>query len=241
MSFYLKSIQLFVGSTGQRDADLTIRTADGGYFHFILFETRRMESALELISRANLLQSTPAIRSIPMTGGGAYKFSHLFEKLPVRPNVSTNVTATAVPSTLNIPTESNMEQLPSAQKTEHDTSTAEQAETIRVKRLDEMRCLVNGLNFLLRYLPSECFYYKLLHRSHPSEPPPSPADIGPATEGKRIEFVPDGDGIFPYILVNIGTGVSIIKVEADGRFERVSGSGLGGGTYWGKDIVFLDV
>lgn len=38
----------------------------------------------------------------------------------------------------------------------------------------------------------------------------------------------------PYLLVNVGTGVSILKVEADGRYERISGTALGGGTYWGK-------
>lgn len=41
------------------------------------------------------------------------------------------------------------------------------------------------------------------------------------------------DPLFPYLIVNIGTGVSFLKVEADGSFERISGSGLGGGTYWG--------
>ncbi|KAF8841899.1 fumble [Paxillus ammoniavirescens] len=37
----------------------------------------------------------------------------------------------------------------------------------------------------------------------------------------------------PCLLVNIGSGVSIIKVDADGTFERVSGTSLGGGTLWG--------
>jgi type II pantothenate kinase len=35
------------------------------------------------------------------------------------------------------------------------------------------------------------------------------------------------------LLVNIGSGVSILKVTSPGTFERVSGSSLGGGTYWG--------
>lgn len=37
----------------------------------------------------------------------------------------------------------------------------------------------------------------------------------------------------PCLLVNIGSGVSILKVDADGTFERVSGTSLGGGTLWG--------
>jgi pantothenate kinase len=39
--------------------------------------------------------------------------------------------------------------------------------------------------------------------------------------------------LFPYLLVNIGSGVSMIKVDGPGRFERVSGTNLGGGTFWG--------
>ena len=39
--------------------------------------------------------------------------------------------------------------------------------------------------------------------------------------------------LYPYLLVNIGSGVSMLKVSGDGKFERVSGSSLGGGTFWG--------
>lgn len=35
------------------------------------------------------------------------------------------------------------------------------------------------------------------------------------------------------MLVNIGSGVSIIKVTGENTYERVSGSSLGGGTFWG--------
>ncbi|KAI9615197.1 hypothetical protein H4Q26_011738 [Puccinia striiformis f. sp. tritici PST-130] len=38
---------------------------------------------------------------------------------------------------------------------------------------------------------------------------------------------------FPCMLVNIGSGVSIIKVTNFGKFERTSGTSLGGGTLWG--------
>ena len=39
--------------------------------------------------------------------------------------------------------------------------------------------------------------------------------------------------LFPYLLVNIGSGVSMLHVAGDGQYERVSGSSLGGGTFWG--------
>jgi type II pantothenate kinase len=39
--------------------------------------------------------------------------------------------------------------------------------------------------------------------------------------------------LFPYLLVNIGSGVSIVKVDGEGQYERISGSSVGGGTFWG--------
>eukprot|EP00614_Pseudopedinella_elastica_P003572 CAMPEP_0172600352 /NCGR_PEP_ID=MMETSP1068-20121228/20529_1 /TAXON_ID=35684 /ORGANISM="Pseudopedinella elastica, Strain CCMP716" /LENGTH=636 /DNA_ID=CAMNT_0013400981 /DNA_START=113 /DNA_END=2023 /DNA_ORIENTATION=+ len=40
--------------------------------------------------------------------------------------------------------------------------------------------------------------------------------------------------LFPYLLVNIGSGVSVIRVDGpDGQFQRVSGSSVGGGTFFG--------
>ncbi|XP_061372318.1 pantothenate kinase 1 [Gastrolobium bilobum] len=77
---------------------------------------------------------------------------------------------------------------------------------------DEMDCLVAGANFLLEVVPQEAFTYM----------------------GDQKQFVQiDQNELYPYLLVNIGSGVSMIKVEGDGKFERVSGTSIGGGTFWG--------
>jgi type II pantothenate kinase len=39
--------------------------------------------------------------------------------------------------------------------------------------------------------------------------------------------------IYPYLLVNIGSGVSMIKVSGPRAYQRVGGTSLGGGTLWG--------
>ena len=44
---------------------------------------------------------------------------------------------------------------------------------------------------------------------------------------------PDPPNIYPYLLVNIGSGVSMIKVSGPRQFERIGGTSLGGGTLWG--------
>ena len=41
-------------------------------------------------------------------------------------------------------------------------------------------------------------------------------------------------------LFNIGSGVSIVKVTGHDKFERISGSSLGGGTFWGLARLLLE-
>ncbi|XP_073103466.1 pantothenate kinase 2 isoform X2 [Elaeis guineensis] len=83
---------------------------------------------------------------------------------------------------------------------------------VSLDKEDEMACLVAGANFLLKAIRHEAFTHM---------------------EGQK-EFVQiDHNDLFPYLLVNIGSGVSMIKVEGDGKFQRVSGTNVGGGTYWG--------
>ncbi|KAJ3338808.1 Pantothenate kinase 4 [Gonapodya sp. JEL0774] len=83
-----------------------------------------------------------------------------------------------------------------------------------VQSEDEMECLLTGLNFLLREIPDECFSY--------DENRPEPMFF------ERIT-----SDIYPYLLVNIGSGVSILKVSGEDQFERISGTSVGGGTLWG--------
>ncbi|GAB4839782.1 Pantothenate kinase 2, mitochondrial [Ancistrocladus abbreviatus] len=83
---------------------------------------------------------------------------------------------------------------------------------INLDKEDEMDCLVAGANFLLKAVPHEAFTYM---------------------DGRK-EFVQiNPDDLFPYLLVNIGSGVSMIKVDREGKYERVSGTNVGGGTFSG--------
>lgn len=43
------------------------------------------------------------------------------------------------------------------------------------------------------------------------------------------------------MLVNIGSGVSILKVTGDNEYSRISGSSLGGGTFWGLSRLLTGV
>ena len=126
---------------------------------------------------------------------------------------------------------------------------------LSVHREEEMECLTTGLGFITS-IPDEVFWYsdelvyEISHRGK-EEPVPSSStttsnpDLAPEPERKnlprpspdppsyQVTFDSSGSPQFPCLLVNIGSGVSIVKVDEDGSFERVSGTSLGGGTLWG--------
>lgn len=86
---------------------------------------------------------------------------------------------------------------------------------IGIERSDEMDCLIKGLDFFIHEIPNEIFTYN-------------------DAEGEEaITPSQQVNSIYPYMLVNIGSGVSILKVESANSFSRVGGSSLGGGTLWG--------
>ncbi|CAL8073676.1 unnamed protein product [Calicophoron daubneyi] len=91
---------------------------------------------------------------------------------------------------------------------------------VRLDKEDEMECLVSGCVFMLRNIPDELFYYD-------KSATPSHVFISNALTDT-----------FPFLMVNIGSGVSILKVESPKSFTRVGGSSIGGGTFWGIGSLF---
>jgi type II pantothenate kinase len=53
------------------------------------------------------------------------------------------------------------------------------------------------------------------------------------TKTQRQRFFHIVISLLTVVLVNIGSGVSIIKVTSNETYERISGTALGGGTLWG--------
>ncbi|XP_022454239.1 pantothenate kinase 4 isoform X3 [Delphinapterus leucas] len=85
---------------------------------------------------------------------------------------------------------------------------------LKVDKEDVMTCLIKGCNFVLKNIPHEAFVYQ--KGSNP-----------------EFRFQTNHPSVFPYLLVSIGSGVSIVKVETEDRFEWIGGSSIGGGTFWG--------
>ena len=86
---------------------------------------------------------------------------------------------------------------------------------VRLNHVKEMDSIVAGLNALLQYAPHCIFTFD-----------PDHGIVLPHRLGLGSSF--------PFLVVNIGSGVSIIKVlDQEGRYERVGGSPIGGATFWG--------
>ncbi|KAG6473224.1 hypothetical protein ZIOFF_067137 [Zingiber officinale] len=83
---------------------------------------------------------------------------------------------------------------------------------VTLEKLDEIDSVVAGANFLLKEIPGASFTH---------------------IDGRRKVVEIDKNNLYPYLLVNIGSGVGIIKVTGNRKFERVTGTHIGGGTIFG--------
>ncbi|CAN0045342.1 unnamed protein product [Ectocarpus sp. 6 AP-2014] len=207
-----------VGESGVKDAHLSVYShALGGVLHFFHFETRFMDRAVEAIANSPIHRN---IQALGCTGGGAFKFEESF-----------------------------LQRL-----------------AVRMLQMDEMECLVRGMQFALANIPEACYTYRppveVKKEGAPSggeaeegggsggdEPGPDPRDNlrnkrmreMAEVSAKREYTVKVGRSIadepattaYPALVVSLGSGVSIIKVDGPAKFKRVSGSSIGGGTYWG--------
>ena len=84
-----------------------------------------------------------------------------------------------------------------------------------IHKFDEIDSLVRGVQFLEANCPTELFYYKKVDKDRWEAEPVN----------TRL--------VYPYLLVNIGSGVSLLSVQGPDRYSRVSGTSLGGGTFLG--------
>ena len=81
---------------------------------------------------------------------------------------------------------------------------------------------MSGITLLMQYYPAECYYYRNFNNEELSE-----AELGVTPASFSCE------DSTPFLLVNIGTGISIMRVNNFDDYARVGGSSLGGGTFFG--------
>lgn len=77
-------------------------------------------------------------------------------------------------------------------------------------KYDEIGSVVRGMNFVLDHVIKPSFTF--------------------TEEEGKVNYEHKQDP-YPHLLVNIGSGVSIIKIDGLDKFSRVSGTMLGGGEF----------
>lgn len=87
---------------------------------------------------------------------------------------------------------------------------------VHLHKFDELDSLIRGLHFIEDHNDHECFY---LEKTKDKD------------KYTKIPF--DFSQPYPFLVVNIGSGVSILAVHSPNQYKRVSGTSLGGGTFVG--------
>lgn len=90
---------------------------------------------------------------------------------------------------------------------------------LELHKLDELDCLIRGVLYLDSVMssgPSECYYFE-----------------NPADPDHCVQKPCTLENPYPLLLVNIGSGVSILAVYSKNNYKRVTGTSLGGGTFLG--------
>lgn len=117
---------------------------------------------------------------------------------------------------------------------------------VELRPVDELGTVVRGISWMVDRRPAwdkVCFLHcpspsdsetssTSASSSSPSAARRSATATATATPPRQIIEV-GSKALFPFLLVNIGTGVSVVRVDGLDSFERVGGSAIGGGTFWG--------
>lgn len=111
-------------------------------------------------------------------------------------------------------------------------------QTLNLKwiKCDELEMLIQGIEFMSSLnLDQECFYFKIWTTESTNPKESSVCDMAnlPLLKAHFDLQSKSFSDTFPFILVNIGSGVSILLVNSEKDFKRVSGSSIGGGTFLG--------
>lgn len=85
---------------------------------------------------------------------------------------------------------------------------------------DELDTLIYGIDYLASKCVNECYYFEAADPRLKAQS---------ELEKKQFKY----DNPYPYLLVNVGTGVSILRVDGQTKYKRVFGSSIGGGTFLG--------
>jgi type II pantothenate kinase len=121
---------------------------------------------------------------------------------------------------------------------------AEKELNMQLHKADELESLIKGIEFVAANNADECYYY-----DNPLDPEKCRKVIWRWSCGRcsSMDDYPTGtrepnpEGLqYPYVVCNIGSGVSVLVVRGHNNFKRVSGSSIGGGFFQGLCCLLCD-
>mgnify|MGYP002804046671 FL=1 len=93
---------------------------------------------------------------------------------------------------------------------------------LQLVKFDELHCLIQGIHFIDANFIGECYYLKFSD------------DLA---KPEKVTYDFQSACPYPFIVVNVGSGVSILAVRSSSEFQRITGSALGGGTFVGLSCL----
>ena len=217
-----------------------------GTFHFIRYETRRMNHAMNLMRYNNFHRN---IKEIGATGGGAHKFADDWQKelgiTMAKQNEMDSLVAGMQFMMQDIVGEcytfKPCDWTPQSSSPKRNTGVPNGALRKTPSRIIKEQMPVDEDVLDLSDREGSNHESEIddandsLHRvdSSNSETNNRPRVDQWWTSKKVQRDNVTASDLYPYLLVSIGTGVSILRVDGPRKHERISGSTIGGGTYWG--------
>jgi len=253
-NFYSFARRLDTYETAKKDHYLSYYSRFlNGTFHFIRFETRRMNHAMNLMRLNNFHKN---IKQIGATGGGAHKFASEWEK-----GLGITMAKQSEMDSLVAGMQFVMQDIvgecytfkpsdwspESSKKAEHDDMHVNGSlRTTPLNNVTQVSAPENDQDSIPDMSPdgggsnhqSELSLDASSETLNRVDSTSSEAKSKPRVDqwwtSKKVQRdnVTASD-LYPYLLVSIGTGVSILRVDGPRQHERISGSTIGGGTYWG--------
>ena len=116
---------------------------------------------------------------------------------------------------------------------------------------NELDAVVLGICLMAKTVPDECYTFERVadpaaaegDDAQQAKPVIIPSQrLGIVDPLRKIHkpFSSAKEDFFPFLLCNVGTGVSILHVTSETEYTRVSGTALGGGTFLGLTRLLTD-
>ena len=87
---------------------------------------------------------------------------------------------------------------------------------MKLMKFDELDSLIRGMLYIETNNPKECYYFS-----------------DPTSDDHCVKVPYDFSNPYPFLLVNIGSGVGVLAVYGPNQFKRITGTSIGGGTFLG--------